>query len=65
MAGVYQVKEKKRTIVFINGTTLHLDDVVEVDNRGSYLRITTESKYYLINPAHVLYHQIHGTDKVF
>lgn len=65
MAGVYKVKESKRVVEFINGTMLYLSDVVEVDNRGTYLRITTTDEYYLINPAHVLYHRIEGTDKVF
>ncbi len=53
-----KVKAKVRTIKFINGDTLHLDNVVEFDPRGSFLRITTETKYYLINLNHVLYHEI-------
>jgi hypothetical protein len=66
MKGVYKVNESKRTIKFVvDVSPLELTDVVEVDNTGSYLRITTKTKYYLINPAHVLYHEIHGVDKVF
>lgn len=65
LKGVFKVKEKVRTIYFVTGRELQLNDVVEGDNTGSYLRITTETKYYLINPAYVLYHEINGTDKVF
>jgi hypothetical protein len=63
--GVYKVNEKERTIYFNNGDVLELDNVIEVDNTGSYLRITTLTDYYVINPQHVIYHHIKGTDKVF
>lgn len=60
-----KVTEEYRYIRFVSGELLELRDVIDVDNTGTYLRLTTKTAYYLINPAHVLYHQIDVDDKVF
>lgn len=63
--GPTKVKETNRTIYFVNGQILEIKDIVEVDPSGTVLRITTKDRYYLINPAHVTYHDIPGIAKVF
>lgn len=63
--GVYKVDEAYRQIRFVDGTSIHMKNVKEVDNTGSVLRITTEEEYYLINEAHVLYHVMPAKTKVF
>lgn len=61
-----KVNEAKRTIVFANGGSTEVTNVTEVDNRGTYLRLTCDQGYFLINPEHVLFHQIHDVNaKVF
>jgi hypothetical protein len=59
------VNEATRTIEFLDGRSLALTNVTEVDNSGSYLRITADEGYVLVNPANVLYHIVPVEAKVF
>jgi hypothetical protein len=52
------VIETKRKVVFASGNHLNLRNVTGFNSLGSYLRLTSDEGYVLINPDHVDYHII-------
>lgn len=59
------MKVNESRFKFIDGTYVLLSNVKEIDSSGSYLRLTTDDSYWLINLNHVLYYRIPVEDKVF
>lgn len=58
----FEVKEKSRMILFINGQRETFRDVSDVDSKGGdWLRFhANDGHYILVNPENVLYVEIDG-----
>lgn len=59
------VNETFREVHFMDGSKLRIENVIEVDNSGSWLRIITDKDYYILNPNLIKYHKMLAKEKVF
>ena len=55
MTNEIQVKEKFRTIAFIDGTKTTFHNIKWFDNSGNWLRIGCNEGYILLNPEKIKY----------
>lgn len=58
-----KVNESLRRIVSKDGHEIRLNNVIEVNTSGSWIRVTSDEGYVIINPANVLAFIV-KTDKV-
>ena len=60
MAASFKVNEEVRRIVSKDGHELRLHNVKTVDTSGSWLRLTSDEGYVIVNPNNVLAYIVKG-----